>query len=800
MKIRKIITGVTVLLLLIILAGLILISSVKNRALPDYSQDVQLAGLSGKVEIIRDSFAIPHIYAENEPDLYMAVGFVLAQDRLWQMDLLRRVTTGRLSEIFGPDMADADQLLRSLQMTRKSRKILAGASPELIQALNSFCSGVNQYIDKAGKKLPPEFTLIGYKPEPWLPENSINLIGYMAWDLSTGWGTEVLLHQLKSKVGPDLFTDLLPDLLKQSSYVYPDFSIDPESEAILGSLNKVVSRIDELGLDVFGGSNNWAVSGEKSTTGKPLLANDMHLGLMIPGIWYQMHQVIPGKLNVTGVVLPGQPMVIAGHNERIAWGFTNVMVDDVDFYEETINPANPDEYQFNGEWVKMEKTEELILTSKGDTIRRQNRFTHRGPVISSFKKEKNKTISMRWLGNEESNELRTVYLLNRAANWDQFREALVTFVSVNQNAVYADVDGNIGLQSTIGIPIRKEPGFQVFPGATDEFDWKGLVPFNELPVVFNPPSGFVSSANNRTANPGYPYYISAWFDMPYRKDRIDELLNSKQKLSADDFAAIQADRTSKMAKMFLPVFLAQTQGSDTGDPDIQESADLLKKWDFTMDPGSPAAALFDTWYYHVTKNLARDEMDSVFFESFLSDRTLVKNFMENILNNQESGWCDNKNTTGSKETFSNIVTLSLSESVSWLRDQIGGPPSGWEWGKIHTFTIKHPMASVKLLDKVFGLSRGPYPVGGSFHTVGPYSYPFYDPSGVDHGASHRHIFNLGNLDASHTVIPTGTSGIPASRYYCDQTELYVHNQYHPDYITRANIEKSARYRMMITGK
>jgi penicillin amidase len=800
MKVKKIIAGVAVLLLLIILAGWILISTVKTRALPDYENDIQLTGITGKVEIIRDSFAIPHIYAENESDLYTAVGFVLAQDRLWQMDLLRRVTTGRLSEIFGPDMADADQLLRSLRMTQKSRKILAGASPELLLALNSFCSGVNQYIEKSGKKLPPEFTLIGYKPEPWLPENSINLIGYMAWDLSTGWGTEVLLHQLKSKVGSDLFADLLPDLLKQTSYVYPDFSIDPETEVILGGLNKVVSRIDELGLDVFRGSNNWAVSGEKSSTGKPLLANDMHLGLMIPGIWYQMHQVIPGKLNVTGLVLPGQPMVIAGHNDRIAWGFTNVMVDDVDFYEETINPANPDEYQFNGEWVKMEKTEELILTSKGDTIRRVNRFTHRGPVISSFKKENSKTISMHWLGNEESNELRTVYLLNRAANWDQFREALETFVSVNQNAVYADVDGNIGLQSTIGIPIRKEPGFQVYPGSTDEFDWKGLVPFNELPVVFNPPSGFVSSANNRTANPDYPYYISAWFDLPYRKDRIDEMLNSKQKLSADDFAAIQADRTSKMAQKFLPVFLALASVSDPNNPDVLASAKLLQDWNYAMDPGSPAAALFDSWYFHMAKNLAQDEMDSTFFGSFISDRTLVKNFMENILANQESGWCDNIKTPGSKETFADIVTLSLTQSVAWLSDKIGSSPSGWEWGKIHTFTIKHPMASVKLLDRIFGLSRGPFSVGGSFHTVGPYSYPFTDPSGVNHGASHRHIFNLGDLDASRTIIPTGTSGIPASRFYCDQTELYVNNKYHPDYITRPNVEKSARYRMVITGK
>jgi penicillin amidase len=799
MKAQKILLTAGVLLLLIIVAAWMLVSNLKNRAVPDYNKDVQLTGITGKVEVIRDSFAIPHIYAENEEDLYLAVGYVMAQDRMWQMDLLRRVTTGRLSEIFGPDMADADQLLRSLRMTEKSVQIFDGSDPALQAALRSFCSGVNQYIEQAGKKLPPEFTLLGYKPEPWLPEHSINLIGYMAWDLSTGWSTEVWLDQVRDKVSSDLFRDLLPDMMKQNSYVYPDFKLDEQSTEALSKLGEAVRKIDDLGLDVFRGSNNWAVSGEKSTTGKPILANDMHLSLMVPGIWYQMHQVVPGKLNVSGVVLPGQPMIVAGHNDRIAWGFTNVMVDDVDFYLETVNPSNPDEYKFNGTWVPMTKKEELIVTSKGDTIRRTNRFTHRGPVISSFRGVEGKTISMRWLGNEKSNELRSVYQLNRARNWDDFREALHTFVSVNQNAVYADVDGNIGLQSTIGIPIRKEPGIRVFPGDTDEFDWKGLVPFEELPVTFNPPSGFVASANNRTAGPDYPYYISAWFDLPYRKDRIDELLMAKDKLSTEDFKTIQADHKSKMAEKFVPFFIKYCSTKELTDQKYLEALELLSKWDFEYSRESQAASVFEAWYWKVLNNLAADEMGDL-FENFQSEKTLVKNFMENILANPTSGWCDNISTPNIMEELYNIVTASFMEAFDYLDETMGGAPTDWQWGKLHTFTIQHPMAQVKLIDKLFGLSRGPYPVPGSYHTVGPYSFPLFEPSGVNHGSSHRHIFDMEDQDRSSTVIPTGTSGVPGSRHFCDQTELYVNNKYHSDYMSREKVEKAGKYRMIITSR
>jgi penicillin G amidase len=793
---KKILIYLGVVLVILVVGALIFIGQFKTRALPDYNKDIQLAGLSADVTVIRDSFAIPHIYAENEHDLYMAVGYAMAQDRLWQMDLLRRVTQGRLAEIFGKDLVDADMLFRALRFTEKSRRVFSKSDANMRASIEAFADGVNQFINRTGKNLPLEFKLLGYKPEPWLPEHSLNLIGYMAWDLSTGWPCEVLLDQMRQKLGPGLSKYMIPDMDSvHQTAIFPDFMLDKSTAAALTQLSRTASIIDKLGLDVFRGSNNWAVAGKKSVTGKPLLANDMHLSLNIPGIWYQMNQVIPGKLNVTGVVLPGQPMVIAGHNDSIAWGFTNVMTDDADFYQETINPNNPDQYRFNGAWKDMVKVREKILIKGGDSVFRFNRFTHRGPIISELKKVNDKVLSMRWLGNEDSNEVSTVYQLNRASNWTDFRNALRTFVSVNQNAVYADVKGNIGLQSTIGIPIREGDRILVYPGDTDRYDWKGLVPFDELPNTYNPECGYVASANCKTAPADYPYYISDWYVMPYRMDRILEMLNEKEKLSSSDFQRMQGDQKSKMSEKFSRYFVSHLIANKGLSESEKEVYELMRNWDYTLLKDHPEALVFEKWYYLTGINLVKDQMDSLMLKEFVGEKTFFENFLANMLVEPNDNWADDITTKEVTETFGDIIGQSFQQTVKELSNEFGARPGDWKWGDAHAITLKHPMSSVKILDKIFKLNRGPYKVGGSFHTVGPYSSPLNENAGVNHGASERHIFDTGNWDQSLTVIPTGTSGISASKHYCDQTGLYVTNRYHSDYVTRPKVEAAMLYRM-----
>jgi penicillin amidase len=783
-----------VLIILILITGLFFIRNISRRALPDYNADVSLTGLTADVEVFRDKFGVPHVYAESEHDLYTAVGYLLAQDRLWQMDLLRRVTLGRLSEIFGEDYVETDQLLRALRYTEKSRLLLQVMEPEVTDALLAFADGINQYLTTQTDKLPPEFAILGYKPEPWEPYHTLNLIGYMAWDLKAGW-SELLLEKISKVTDSIHLVELMPDVSVYKSFVYPDLNMNRASSSVVSSLMEVKGKLENLGVEIFNGSNNWAVSGKKSVTGKPILANDMHLGLNIPGVWYQMHQVVKGKLNVTGVVLPGQPFVICGHNDKIAWGMTNTYVDNMDFYLEKINPDDSNQYLYLNEWKNFKIKRELIAIKGGDTARREIRFSHRGPVISGFKKIESETVTMHWVGDEFSNEIKTVYLLNRAGNWEEFKEALKTFRSISQNIVYADQEGNIGLFCAAGIPVRKRTEvFGILPGWTDEYNWKGMVPFEELPYSYNPLNGFVSSANNKTVDDSYPYHIGNWYALPYRIDRIRELLGEKEELSVDDFKRIQLDQKALMAIHFQPALIKALENAEGLSELQQQCMQLIDSWDGTMSKNSSEAAIFETFYIKLRENLFSDELGKELYQNLDNVQSIIRPAVYRILERNESAWADDI-TTEKKETLADIYVRSFQAAVDELQQKLGDEPAKWEWGNVHQITLMHPLSSVKILDRVFAFSRGPYKVGGSFHTVSPYTYPASDPLQVNHGSSHRHIYTFDNWDESMTIIPTGNSGIPASKNYCDQTNMYIEGVYHKDIFSREAVESDAIYHM-----
>jgi penicillin amidase len=800
MKILKRV-AVAILLLLTgaIAGGYLYVRHIARKGLPDYGKDIQLAGIQDEVTVYRDAHAIPHIYAKSEDDLYRAVGYVMAQDRLWQMDLIRRATQGRLAEIFGADLVETDLFLRALRIPEKSRLVLGQTEAPIIEAIRAFADGVNQFIDAHLKRLPPEFSLLGYVPERWTPEHSFNLIGYMAKDLAVALESDLLLYKIGKKLplAEGRYQELIPDTRLQKAVVYPEFSANLGSVEFCSSFLEGARRLSDLGLIIFSGSNNWAVSGARSATGKPILANDMHLPLFVPGIWYQIHEVVDGRLNVTGLALPGTPLVVAGHNDRIAWGMTNVMNDDADFYLEKTNPSNPDEYEFNGAWRPLEVRKEVIRIRKGETIEGELRFTHRGPIVSELKEITDSAISMRWAGNDMSNEARAVYLLNRASNWEEFKEAVRSFRALSQNIIYADVDGNIGLYCCAGVPIRKL-GIGVVPGETDGYDWKGYVPFEELPHVYNPPSGVVSSANNKSAVDTYPYYISYLFDPGYRIDRIREMLAEKERLSVEDFCRMQADVRSKLAEEMMDDLLSAAKKLGDLNQAEAEALMLLESWDRRMTAESAATVLFERLYGLLQKNLIEDELGEALGGEYI--RMFAMQYTENILADKLAESVDDVRTADIRENYVDIVQKSFRQAVAALEKEQGRDPELWRWGQSHRLRLDHPMGTVHLLDRLFHLNRGPLPVGGSSHTVCPYLYPIGDGFDSRFGASHRHVYNLANWDDSLTIIPTGESGIPASPFYCDQTELYVENKYHKDYVSLELVEKSSKFRMTIRGK
>lgn len=797
MKAKKILIGAGILFFLTAAGLLIFVNVFSNKAVPDYNKNIAIPGLEKEVTVYRDKYAVPHIYAENEHDLYLATGYLMAQDRMWQMDLIRRVTMGRLSEIFGEKMVKTDTLFRTLNMPEKSNMVFNKTSEKLKQHMNAYAKGVNYYIKTHKNNFPLEFNILGYTPDRWEPLHTLNLIGYMAWDLAGGWDTEIVISTLEKKLGRKLIEEITPEFDNYKP-IFPDYVKKELVDNLYKEFVLPGDTVNSLGLQVLKASNNWAVSSAKTTTKSPILANDMHLGLSSPGIWYQIHQNIKGQRNVTGVALPGAPFVVCGHNDSIAWGMTNVMVDNLDFYIEKINPDNSDQYLYQGEWKTIRTQKEIIKIKDEEPRQIEIRSTGHGPIVSGLKDNiKDMAVSARWQGFEYSNEIQGIYLLNRAKNFTDFKNAAAQFKAVSQNIAYADTKGNIGLVCAAGIPIRpSNDGTQILPGWTGEHEWQGVVPFDDLPVSYNPDSGYVSSANYNTAD-NFPFYINKWgFCGPYRLNRINKILASKDRFSVQDIKKMQNDVKSEVPELLIPEMTALIEKKQDLSKIEKKGFAKLKEWNFSMDATSSAAAIFENFILSFIKNSFKDQMGEDLYKGYINNKHAVLYAVEQIWNT-DSEWFDNIDTD-KKESFSDIVQMSFSDCIARLEKEFGSSVDSWQWGKMHTFTLHHPLGSVKLLDKIFKLNKGPYELGGSVHTIPQFSYKYQEPFKVNHGPSQRHVYDLSSWDNSFSVIPTGNSGIPASRHYCDQTDLYVKGKFHPDYISKSLVEKNAEYKMIFT--
>ena len=785
---KTILVSLLILVIVVVIVGIVMLTGIKRGAIPQYKGELVVTGLGSEVTVYRDERGMPHIYATNEHDLYFSVGYVSAQERLWFMDLIRRVTTGRLSEVMGEKLVQTDKFLRCLEMTAKSEMLLSKEDPVILSYMQAYADGVNAYITAAGKKFPPEFRILGYKPEPWKLEDIANIIGYMGWDLAKdNLTSDLFYYQLVQKFGVEKATQLIPDWNAVSAVVFPDFKLD---ETLLQNARAFISSMDTLeamGIASFSGSNNWAVTGKRSVTGKPILSNDMHLSFGSPGIWIQMHQVIPGKLNVTGVVVPGEPFVVAGHNEKIAWGETNLMVDDIDLFAEKINPQNENQYYFKGEWRNMTVKKEIIKVKGGKQDSIIIKYTHRGPIISGFRDVKGTSLSMRWSGYDYSDELRSVCLLNRATGWDDFRSAIGTFISASQNFVYADVNGNIGLNTGGGIAIKKGNGTIIRNGETDEYDWKGYVPFEQLPSSYNPEKGSVSSANNKTVIEGYPYYISSNFELPYRINRIRQMLDEKQVFSIEDFKRMLLDQHSDYAALLTPFILKLNDRKNELTPAETGALMTLTGWDYDMNAGLVSPSVFEFFRISLMNNLLADELGDLYGQLF---KKAGEYYIYRILKTGPDEWVDNISTP-KKETLDDIILKSFKDCITSLSEQYGEDQAKWQWGNIHKITIEHPLSSVKILDRIFGLNSDAFGIGGSNHTVSPYSYG--EGFKVNHGASERHIFNTADWDESYTIIPTGESGIPASEFYLSQTKAYLEGKFYKDAFSENAVKAAAKY-------
>jgi penicillin amidase len=775
----KIIIGILGTIVLITVVILFLGIRLLKKSLPQTKGTIEVDGLQSPVKIYRDDFGVPHIFAQNETDLFFAMGYVVCQDRLWQMDLNRRAATGTLSEIFGTKTLKIDRLIRTIGIPKIANELALNISSVSKTMLTAYSAGVNAYLAKNKDRLPDEFILLQYQPQSWTIEHSLAYQRLMAWNLEMAWHVDLVFGELIDKVGIKKMTEILPDYPTNAPTIVEHHSFQ------LAQLQNQIKKITKSSFNWVGvtapgwGSNSWVISGNRTTTGKPLLANDPHLAHQNPSIWYEIHLNAPG-IDCYGVSLPGIPGIVIGHNPSIAWGLTNVMADGCDFFVEDINPDNAEQYLYQGRWYDFSRIAEEIIVKNQPSENLVIRFTHQGPIISDIHpamQNSTKAISLKWTGHQLSDELFACYKIMKAKNWDDFIEALQCFSVPAQNYIYADTAGNIGYYCTGSIPIRNSGnGLIPQPGRNKDFEWITSIPFKQLPQSYNPADGRIVTANNKI-DADYPYFITTYWEPPYRAERIKELLAIKDKFYLNDFKAIQLDLFSKHAQFLMPIILDVLPNFERNTQLRAYFCHSLETWDFNLEAEAVAPTIFEVFLTRFYKNIFIDEMGDSLFNNFLSLPNIPIRVTDNLITRKTSQWFDNINTPDSVESMSDIVLLSLEQTFDYLTNNLGEKVSDWCWGNIHSLTFEHALGKQKPLNRLFNL--GPFPLGGSCTSVNNSMYALNkDDFRITVGPSMRMIVDLSDRNNSLIDITMGQYGNQFIKHFKDQTPLWLTGGYH----------------------
>ena len=766
-------------------------------SLPDVNGNVIATGIAAPVEITRDRHGVPHVVAHSRDDALYGLGYAHAQDRLWQMEVYRRIGAGRLSEVFGSSTLTLDRTMRVLGVYRSAHRNYANLDPATRRALESYAAGVNAFTagrDFLKRPLPPEFIGLGVEPEPWTPEDSLVWGKTMAFDLSVNMGEELLRAHLSRVLDHQQLADIYP------AYPHPDaHQLGPLSDLYASIPWAAAWRALTRRSDRENGSNNWVVDGSHSATGKPILANDPHLRLSAPSVWYLAHLVAPG-LDVIGATMPAIPAVVVGRNDRVAWGFTNTYGDVQDVFIERVVDGDPRRYLSPDGPRPFEVREEVIRVRGKQPVRVAVRATRHGPVISDLMAEQHQArlgefvLSLAWTGlDDDDSTSRALLGTQEARDWQEFRAALRDYAGPQQNIVYADVDGNVGLIAPAWVP-RRDPantlqGALPAPGWDALYDWKGFVPFDELPQRLNPRDGFIATANDPIVDSDYRHHITFDWEHPYRIRRIRELMAAGTAHSMESSRRAQGDGVSNMARDFLP-FLLKT------DPLSVESGRaiaLLSRWDGDMNVNRPEPLIFSYWYSRLESQIYSDELGTLFAEAW----HYRPRFIGNVLTGRKE-WCDNIETEG-VESCDQIVASALERTVRDLAEAYGEDMSKWRWGDAHYAHMKHlPFTVVPLLNEIFDIriaaSGGPFTVNRGTYDISDEQAPFAQT----HGATFRAIYDLSDLNRSLYIQVPGQSGNPLSPYYDNFVQAWRDNEYIPMTSARRDYASGARGTLVLS--
>ncbi len=789
----KITLGVTASIIVLIVAAGYIFYNMLCSSLPEYEGEITSSSIKNSIEIYRDSLAIPYIIAESDEDAAFALGYVHAQERLFQMDMARRAAAGRLSEIFGDKTIAFDKMFLTMGIKNVAYENLRRTSPEVKKILQAYADGVNQYIEDARGNYPVEFDVLGYDPYKWQPVHSLMIVRMIAWELNISWWTDITFSRLVQKLGEDKVKEILPGYPENAPYIIPSQlkNISAVTSDLIDTDKafRKFMKIDGTHL----GSNNWVINESLSESGKPIIANDPHLGYSMPGKWYAA--VIRSKdWNAEGVTLPGVPGIVIGKNKNISWAVTNIMMDDADFYFEKIDSTGT-KYFCDNQWKDLTIYKDTIRVKGKDIIPIEIKKTHRGPLISQthlysiWHPEQyygNTSISMCWSGNDPSDEMNSYIKINKAKNWDEFKSAVSGFSVPGQNFIYGDNLGNIGYVFGGRLPLRgnNNPTF-VFDGTTTANDWKGYLSKNEIPSYFNPKENFIATANNKTVK-DFKYHISNLWEPSSRIERINELLKSKSKHSAGDFKLYQNDIVSPYARHITSHILKSFEGIKVNDENLKQSLSLFTNWDFEFGEFSQTPAVYAVFFKHFMENIFHDEMGDDLFNEYICVANVPYRSVLQLLENPSSLWFDDI-TTNEIETKDFIIRKSIDDALTELERIFGKNMSSWQWGKLHQFRFKHPFSGYSgLIDEYIDI--GPTGIGGDGTTIFNTEYPFFNSTdllpGFDHkefennlGPSMRYIFDFAKPEEFQLILTTGQSGNVMSDHYKDMAEGWLRGKY-----------------------
>jgi len=776
-------------------------------AMPRVDGTVKLAGLSQPVTVRRDALGVPTITAVTLNDLFFAQGYVIAQERLWQMDMTRRYASGDLAEILGPDFVAIDREQRILGLRRVAEKAVAAMDPVQRAQFQAYANGVNAYIAEHSKTLPMEFRLMTYAPHVWTVEDSL-LVGLAMTELlNHGYYREILLKEKAlAKLGPEMTAELFVNsswrdhppgaegksLADEPPLDLPEEEEPPPSKGVKPAPVKSRTRptLHSL-LTPFAappgdagpearfpvGSNDWVVSGAHTLTGKPLLSNDMHLELRLPNNWYEAHLVC-GDFDVAGVTLPGIPYVIVGHNRYVAWGFTNVGPAVEDVFIEKFNENG--EYLTPQGWVQPERRQEIIRVKGKPEVKFDVVVTRHGPIITSLAPGETRQLALQWSIYKLDTPGIPFFQVDRAKNWDEFRAAFSKFGAPGQNVVYADVDGHIGYQATGFVPIRASgDGSVPVPGDTDAYEWSGFIPYDEMPRLFDPPSGIIATANGRISADGYPHPISIEWDSPYRTERIYKLLSKPKKYTSADMLEIQTDVVSDLDRFCAQRFVYAIDHTPKASARAKSAADIMRGWDgnLAIDSAAPTIAFY-----------SRDKLNELLLRPKLGDnwRAYTRWFMtpvwlENVISRQSPQWLPSNYAN-----YDELLTAAVEARVS--DSQVPSSLDRWKWGHVHKIDLKHPFwSNFPILKRAAG--PGPHPLSGDSLTV--------KAAGARFGPSERYTADPSNWDNTTLNLPNGQSGNLFDEHYDDQWDAYYNGRTFKLPFSEQAVETATQHRLML---